>query len=242
MKNFILIICFIGVYALNAQNKGKITYRIEAIKDSIEKPFENLENSDAKNKALQMFKDSKPVEGYLVFNDSISIYNVEPKIDIPGWNNGSDGLIITRSKLNISWSLAGGNSIYYNDMSRDFTITQNEIMGPTVRVIQKPKEWTLTEESKVINGYTCYLATIDKLNDKKLKAWYTPEILVKHGPKGFNGLPGLILEIEDVVFLWKAIKLDFESLEADNIIEPVDGDLMTKEEFTEFCGNPFAKD
>ncbi|MUU78996.1 GLPGLI family protein [Winogradskyella endarachnes] len=242
MKNFGLIIYFIGICTLSAQNKGKITYRIEAIKDSIEQPFENLENSDAKNKALQMFKDSKPVEGYLVFNDSISIYNVEPKIDIPGWNNGSDGLIITRSKLNISWSLAGGNSTYFNDLSRDFTISQNEIMGPTVRVIQKPKEWTLTEKTKVIDGYTCYLATIDKLNNKKLKAWYTPAIPVKHGPKGFNGLPGLILEIEDVIYLWKAIKIDFESPEADDIIEPVDGDLMTKEEFAEFCGNPFAKD
>lgn len=242
MKNFILTICLIGIYALTAQNKGKVTYRIEAIKDSIEKPLENLENSEAKNTALQMFLDSQPVEGYLVFNDSVSIYNVEPNIDIPGWNNGSDGLIITRSKMNISWSLAGGNSTYYNDMSRDFSITQNEIMGPTVRVIQNPKEWTITEESKVIDGYTCFLATIDKLNEKKLKAWYTPEILVKHGPKGFNGLPGLILEIEDVIYLWKVIKIDFESPEADDIIEPVEGDLMTKEEFVQFCGNPFGKD
>ncbi|NRD18463.1 GLPGLI family protein [Winogradskyella eckloniae] len=242
MKKFILTICFLGIYSLTAQNKGKITYRIEVIKDSIEKPFENLENSEAKNMALQMFQDSEPVEGYLIFNDSVSIYNVEPKIDIPGWNNGSDGLIITKSKHNISWSLAGGSSVYFNDLSRDFTITQNEIMGPTVRVIQKPKEWILTEESKVIDGYTCYLATIDKLNDKILKAWYTPEIPVKHGPKGFNGLPGLILEIEDVVFLWKAIKLDFKSPEADDIIEPVEGDLMTKEEFKEFCGDPFGKD
>ncbi len=232
----------IGIYALSAQNKGKITYRIEAIKDSIEKPFENLENSEAKNMALQMFQDSKPVEAYLVFNDSVSIYNVEPKIDIPGWNNSSDGLIITKSKINISWSLAGGSSVYFNDLSRDFTITQNEIMGPTVRVIQKPKEWTITEESKVIDGYTCYLATIDKLNDKKVKAWYTKEIPVTHGPKGFNGLPGLILEIEDVIYLWKAIKIDFESPEANDIVEPVEGDLMTNEEFVQFCGNPFGKD
>ncbi|NRD22088.1 GLPGLI family protein [Winogradskyella litoriviva] len=242
MKNYILIICLIGTYALSAQNKGKVTYRIEAIKDSIEKSFENLKNSEAKNRALQMFQDSQPVEGYLVFNDSVSIYNVEPKIDIPGWNNGSDGLIITRSKMNISWSLAGGNSTHYNDMSRDFIINQNKIMGPTVRVIQKPKEWTITEESKVIDGYTCYLATIDKLNDKKLKAWYTPEIPVKHGPKGFHGLPGLIMEIEDVIYLWKAIKIDFDSPEADDILEPVEGDLMTKEEFKEFCGNPFTED
>ncbi|WP_458629312.1 GLPGLI family protein [Winogradskyella sp. PC D3.3] len=67
----------------------------------------------------------------------------------------------------------------------------------------------MTEESKVINGYTCYLATIDKLNDKKVKAWYTPDIPVKHGPRGFNGLSGLIMEIEDVILQWTVVKNRF---------------------------------
>lgn len=240
MRNLFLIVVLLVSYCLSAQIKGKITYRLETIKDGIEQPFENPKNTDAQNEVFALMHESQPVEGYLVFNDSIAIYNVEPKIDIPGWNNGSDGLIITRSNINLSWMMAGGSTTYYNDWSRDYSITQNSITGPTKRVIQKPKEWTITEESKVIDGYTCYLATIDKLNDKKVKAWFTPEIPVKHGPRGFNGLPGLIMEIEDVVLLWTVVKMDFDNPEADDIIEPMEGKLLTQEEYIKFSGNPFG--
>ncbi|WP_179353439.1 GLPGLI family protein [Winogradskyella vidalii] len=240
MKTILLITGLLVSYGLSAQIKGKVTYRIEIIKDSIEQPFENSKNTDAQNEVFLMMQESTPVEGYLVFNDSIAIYKVEPKLDIPGWNNGNDGLIITRSKINLAWLKAGGSSIYYNDWSRDYSITQNAIVGPTKRIIKEPKEWTITEESKIIDGYTCYLATIDKLNDTKLKAWFTPEIPVKHGPRGFNGLPGLIMEIEDVVLLWTVVKIDFNHLEANDILEPIEGELMTQEEYIKRSGNPFA--
>ncbi|WP_179349971.1 GLPGLI family protein [Winogradskyella pacifica] len=240
MRNTILIVVLLGSYGLSAQLKGKITYRLEIIKDSIEQPFENKENTDAQNEVFALMHESQPVEGYLIFNDSIAIYNVEPKIDIPGWNNGSDGLIITPSNVNLSWMMAGGSTTYYNDWSRDYSITQNAIMAPAKRVIQKPKEWTITEESKVIDGYTCYAATIDKRNDKKVKAWFTPEIPVKHGPRGFNGLPGLIMEIEDVINLWTIVEMDFDNPEADEIIEPIEGELITQEEYVKFSGNPFG--
>lgn len=241
MKQILLIIICLASTNLFSQTKGKITYRIEIVKDSIEEPYTNPNNTEYHNEALEMLHEAQPVEGYLVFNDSISIYKVEPKIDIPGWNNSKNGLIITPSGINITWFMGGGNSTYYYDWSRGHSITQNKIMGPTVRVIQKPKEWTITKETKIIGGYMCYLATLDKLNGKKTKAWFTPKIPVIHGPKGFNGLPGLIMEIEDVFNLWKVVKIDFENDEADDIIEPLEGDLMTNEEFIEFCGNPFAE-
>ncbi|WP_458628141.1 hypothetical protein [Winogradskyella sp. PC D3.3] len=84
MKNIFLILVLLGSYGLSAQIKGKVTYRLETIKDSVEQPFENRKNTDAQNEVFAMIHDSEPVEGYLVFNDSIAIYNVEPKIDIPG--------------------------------------------------------------------------------------------------------------------------------------------------------------
>jgi hypothetical protein len=38
------------------------------LKDSITKPYANLENTEIENEALAMFHESQPVEGYLVFN------------------------------------------------------------------------------------------------------------------------------------------------------------------------------
>lgn len=240
MKNSVLVLVLMASWSLSAQLKGKITYKLSTKKDSLEQPYANPENTDAQNDFLEMMHESLPVEGYLVFNDSISIYNVEPKDDIPQWNNTNDNLTIKPSSINLTWFMAGGNSIYYADLSRDFSISQNAIMGPTVRIINKPVEWTITDETKEIDGYTCYLATKEKLKNKKLRAWFTPKIPVKHGPRGLSGLPGLIMEIEDVIYTWKIVKIDFDNKEADTIVEPIEGDLMTQEEFVDFSGNIFS--
>lgn len=240
MKILSGIVIMLVSISVSGQLKGKVTYRITMEKDSLEQPYANPENTDIENDVWEMMHQAQPVEGYLVFNDSVAIYKVEPKIDIPGWNNTNDGLIITPSRINLIWFMAGGNSTYYTDFSRNYSITQNAIMGPTVRILSKPIEWTLTEETVKIDGYTCYLATKDKLQNKKLRVWYTPDIAVKHGPKGFNGLPGLVLKIEDVTSTWTVTKIDFDTIEANDIIEPIEGDLLTPEAFRKFTGDPFS--
>jgi GLPGLI family protein len=43
--------------------------------------------------------------------------------------------------------------------------------------------------------------------DVTITAWYTPEIPVNQGPENYWGLPGLILEINDVRLLFYVRKL-----------------------------------
>lgn len=40
MKSIFLILVILSSYGLSAQLKGKVTYRLETIKDSVEQPFE----------------------------------------------------------------------------------------------------------------------------------------------------------------------------------------------------------
>jgi GLPGLI family protein len=228
MKYKIFTLIYLISFALFSQTKGKVTYRIATVKDSIEQPYTNPEKTEIENDVLKMLHNSLPVEGYLVFNDSISIYKAEEEVDIPGY-------------INITWFMAGGNSTYYSDLSREYRITQNALMGSTKRIKREPIEWTMTEETKEINGYLCYLATLDKRNNKKLKVWYAPDIPVAHGPKGYNGLPGLVLQIEDILYAWTVVNIDFDNAEADEIIEPVEGNLITQEEFKKFGGNIFKE-
>lgn len=56
--------------------------------------------------------------------------------------------------------------------------------------------WTLLSETKEINGYKAQKATTSYAGRDYI-AWFTPEIPFSEGPFKFNGLPGLILEIQD---------------------------------------------
>lgn len=57
-------------------------------------------------------------------------------------------------------------------------------------------KWQLHNELKKILGYQCKKATV-KYRGREFIAWYTTEVPVNNGPYIFEGLPGLILELED---------------------------------------------
>lgn len=62
---------------------------------------------------------------------------------------------------------------------------------------QQPEfTWQLHNDSKKILNYNCKKATA-KYRGREYIAWYASEIPVNNGPYVFEGLPGLILEIED---------------------------------------------
>lgn len=62
--------------------------------------------------------------------------------------------------------------------------------------IQPEMKWQLQDGSKKILDYSCKRATV-KYRGREFTAWYTSEVPVNNGPYIFEGLPGLILEIED---------------------------------------------
>lgn len=56
-------------------------------------------------------------------------------------------------------------------------------------------EWTITNETAVINGYKCKKATTKKAF-VPTTAWFTEEIPINDGPFEFWDLPGLIIKVE----------------------------------------------
>ena len=57
-------------------------------------------------------------------------------------------------------------------------------------------KWQLTRETKKLIGFDVKKATAVIDSTRTIVAWYTPSIAVKDGPLMYNGLPGLILELE----------------------------------------------
>ncbi|HFK5569149.1 GLPGLI family protein [Elizabethkingia meningoseptica] len=56
--------------------------------------------------------------------------------------------------------------------------------------------WSLGNETKEILGYVCKKA-MTEYRGRKYVAWYTTDIPINNGPYVFQGLPGLIMQIED---------------------------------------------
>lgn len=57
-------------------------------------------------------------------------------------------------------------------------------------------KWDLLEGDTLIAGYHCSKARTS-LYGRDYVAWYSPEISMPYGPYKFNGLPGLVLKVND---------------------------------------------
>ena len=102
------------------------------------------------------------------------------------------------------------------------------------------QEWQLSNETKKIGAYTCYKATTMKIvNGRKgiiktpVEVWYTPEIVIPFGPLGYNGLPGLIMELSMYNYKYYVSKIDLNTEKEVAIKKPTKGKKVTEAEFKE---------
>ena len=72
---------------------------------------------------------------------------------------------------------------------------------------------------------------MNKPEDKKVIAWYTPEIPVSFGPSNYWGLPGLILEISDGENILLCSKVTLSNKEKTKIKVPNVGKKVNRQEF-----------
>lgn len=109
----------------------------------------------------------------------------------------------------------------------------------------KKDDWVVTKESKLINGFKSYKATLLK-EPYTIEAWFTKEIKTKCGPNGYSNLPGLIVEAKSVFTekpsTYSTVKLETIKLDSKlSIKEPSKGIRMTNMEFTEFIHDYYRK-
>ena len=102
----------------------------------------------------------------------------------------------------------------------------------------------MENETKQIGAYLCYKATSEQVvvNSKgtfkhPIVAWYCPNIPFNFGPKGYSGLPGLILELQIRNITWGVTKIEL-SKENKIIEKPKKGKLITEEEFKKIIASP----
>jgi GLPGLI family protein len=100
------------------------------------------------------------------------------------------------------------------------------------------KNWDITNEKKIIDGYTCYKANykqikkvLDKTETTTAIAWFCPDIPISFGPAQFSGLPGLIFQLDSNLYSFNLLNFTFNK---DLILKKsVNGKIISLEEYLE---------
>ena len=139
----------------------------------------------------------------LNFADNQSIYKIqEQEPDIT--ENTGQGNIVMR--------FGGADAEFYKNFSTQKQVEKREL-GDNDYIIEdsiRHINWKLVDETKILLGYNCKKATGKTERGSDVEAWYTEEIPVSSGPETFNGLPGMILQIDinKEEFVTTAVSID----------------------------------
>ena len=235
---------------INGQNfTGKAIYKT-SIKSSFS--FDEDENStmsDDMKKQLQAQLHKMNQKTFILnFDQKTSSYKEEIILDVPKPQVGGGDIVM------MSFGGSGNASVYFKNIKEKRFSNQTEIMGKRFLVKDKLKayDWELSSETKNIGNYTCYKATFteevedmrmtfdngeSKEEKKKEKiittAWYTLQVPISNGPGNHQGLPGLILEINDGKKTTVCTEIILNPAEKITIKEPEKGKVVSQERYDE---------
>lgn len=237
-------------FIINAQNfTGKAIY-----KTSIKSSFsfgddKNSTMSDDMKKQLQARLQKMNQKTFILnFDQKTSSYKEETTLDVPKPQVGGGNIVM------MSFGGSGNGSVYFKNIKEKRFTNQTEIMGKRFLVKDKLLEykWKLSSETKNIGNYTCYKATfteeVENINmtfesgeakeEKKKEnsittAWYTVDLPVSNGPGDYQGLPGLILEINDGKKTIVCTEITLNSSNKIDVVEPEKGKIVSQEKYDE---------
>lgn len=204
--SFAVVLLLFVPTAYGQNQTGIITYKGVVNQKFVDSFIVDIKQKDipmaAKQRLVDALKNAKPEEFILNFNNNESYYYNIPSLEQEGFYMGS----------------RAGVTPYYTNNATDTIIQMSRSLG---KIAHKPLDWKITNKTKTIGDYKCYQAIVtEKLYSrqghyyyKDVIAWFTPEIPLSFGPKYYNGLPGLILQIEDKEYTLTATRISLNPTE-----------------------------
>ncbi|MBS3992556.1 MAG: GLPGLI family protein [Bacteroidetes bacterium] len=224
----ILIVLFLCQSIIYSQNQfhGKIIYKAIINNSKLDENINDKKNS-ADTKYLMNSLKTQDLEYVLTFNNNESLFIKENKLVNEGDKNIKIAEIIV------------GKGTYYYSLKTNELLRYHEFGGEPFIISLIAVEWKLSQEKKQIGKYECFKATAIKkiknktgeIINKSIIAWYTPEISLNLGPKEFNGLPGMILELDEGEVSFVASKIELNPNVVLTINKPTKGKKVTQGEF-----------
>jgi GLPGLI family protein len=231
-KRIIFLLLLIPFFSFSQQRvSGKIIYKYRIVKEvfNSDKKSENIK-SVFKGFSENLENSKEKISFELIFNQNESYYKMIKKLE----SDHDKG-------LNFAILITGGKEELYTSIKDTIRRKRITAFGETFLIDNNFKNsWKLTQESKKIGKYTCYKAILEKKftdsynKEKKMliEAWYTPEIPVNFGPKGYGNLPGLILELDQGAILYYAQQIELNKGKNIVINPPKNGKIISEEEFS----------
>tara|TARA_R110002126_G_scaffold97803_3_gene227605 strand:+ start:904 stop:1524 length:621 start_codon:yes stop_codon:yes gene_type:complete len=142
-----------------------------------------------------------------------------------------------------------GDGLFYSNIKDSYLLEEKVTFDKKFLIKHEKINWTLINEEKKIGNYLCKKAITKKtvVNSSgefttDVIAWYAPSIPLNFGPKNFNGLPGLILELTDRQMVYKVSKLELNTNNKKYKIKlPKNGKFLTNEEYEKELKSLFNK-
>ena len=182
MKQYLYILTFIFTFNSLYSQSGQVFY------EAISKKYPETKENKADVYIVKLENTKILLE--LKFNNTVSYFTKANLRKGDEFNLGEEGLSI----------LIGYEELYYNLKDKLLFSDYGEFLIKT----PSNHNWNILSESKKIDNYLCYKATCTesytardgKTKERVITAWFCPELPYSFGPLEFNGLPGLILELE----------------------------------------------
>jgi GLPGLI family protein len=230
MKYLLLALLVFVSTEFSAQNtEGQITYLATLDYDSFKEKLEKAANDQPEHgyKLNAMMRAARDLDYSLSFNKNESYFNENEGLE----SDGNNQYTVNTVRL-----LAGIGDVYSNQTSKEILSTNPSFEGWLIK--DNVLQWELVNESKVINGHTCYKAIayeeVNKEEGEQIKflieAWYNPDIPLPYGPSIYCGLPGLILELtHERGLIFKAKKIKFKKRKSP--IQRPEGEVISNDVF-----------
>ena len=245
----IVIALVFGIANGNAQNfQGVATYKS---KTKIDIKLDSTQvASGMQEQIMEMMKKQFERSFTLTFNKNESVYMEDERLSAP-----------QPAGMQVMMMSSGGSDVLYKNTKDNRFTNQNESYSKVFLIKDELRkyDWELGSETKNIGEYTCYKATFSrevevmesgisingdkdldaeseetpKMQTRVTTAWYTPEIPVNNGPGNYQGLPGLILEVNDGNTTVICSKIVLNPKDKIEIKEPKKGKEITQEKYDE---------
>lgn len=249
MRAILTTLALLFISNISAQNfTGKAIYKTSRksnFKIKNDKEGVNDKMQEEIQKRIQKMNQKTFI---LAFDKTTSTYKEDVKLDAPKPQVGGNRVMV------MSIGGSGNGSIYYKNTQEKRFANQTEIMGKVflIKDALPNYEWELSSETKNIGKYTCYKATfsteeenttmsmingeskeVTKKETITTTAWYTTQVPVSNGPDDYQGLPGLILEINDGKKMIVCTEIVLNLSEKISIQEPTKGKVVNQEKYDE---------